>query len=251
MVGPAARSYSCDIGRRRWDMPGACPQPTDTMPTLSFLDAALFLLESPDRHFNVGPLIVLDPPKRAAREICRQAPRAHAQASGRGAVHLPVVQIDARHAFARGGSRLRPGPARAPRDPAGAGQPEAAARPGRRVASEDARPRPPLVGALCDRRLGRRQGRVVRQDASRRDRWAHLREGGLQLARAVAERPRRACHVGRPARSARASARPAPRAPTPLRSGLDKAVGVASMVTSLYRMLVGQWRVALPEKATR
>ena len=64
MVGPAARSYSCDIGRRRWDRPGACPQPTDTMPTLSFLDAALFLLESPDRHFNVGPLVMLDPPAR-------------------------------------------------------------------------------------------------------------------------------------------------------------------------------------------
>jgi WS/DGAT/MGAT family acyltransferase len=34
------------------------------MPTLSFLDAALFLLESPDRHFNVGPLVMLDPPVR-------------------------------------------------------------------------------------------------------------------------------------------------------------------------------------------
>jgi diacylglycerol O-acyltransferase len=34
------------------------------MPTLSFLDAALFLLESPDRHFNVGPLVMLDPPAR-------------------------------------------------------------------------------------------------------------------------------------------------------------------------------------------
>ncbi|MGR4868257.1 wax ester/triacylglycerol synthase domain-containing protein [Variovorax sp. LARHSF232] len=34
------------------------------MPALSVLDLAMFVLESPDRHFNVGPLIVLDPPGR-------------------------------------------------------------------------------------------------------------------------------------------------------------------------------------------
>lgn len=34
------------------------------MPTLSPLDLAMFLLESPQRHFNVGPLVVLDPPPR-------------------------------------------------------------------------------------------------------------------------------------------------------------------------------------------
>jgi diacylglycerol O-acyltransferase len=32
------------------------------MPALSVLDMAMFVLESPQRHFNVGPLIVLDPP---------------------------------------------------------------------------------------------------------------------------------------------------------------------------------------------
>jgi len=36
-----------------------------TMPALSVLDLAMFVLESPDRHFNVGPLVVLDPPVRS------------------------------------------------------------------------------------------------------------------------------------------------------------------------------------------
>jgi len=34
------------------------------MPALSVLDLAMFLLESRDRHFNVGPLIVVDPPPK-------------------------------------------------------------------------------------------------------------------------------------------------------------------------------------------
>lgn len=34
------------------------------MPALTLLDAAMFLFESPQRHFNVGPLVVLDPPLR-------------------------------------------------------------------------------------------------------------------------------------------------------------------------------------------
>jgi diacylglycerol O-acyltransferase len=34
------------------------------MPALSVLDLAVFLLESRERHFNVGPLIVVDPPPK-------------------------------------------------------------------------------------------------------------------------------------------------------------------------------------------
>ena len=34
------------------------------MPALSVIDLAMFLLETPERPFNVGPLIVLDPPAR-------------------------------------------------------------------------------------------------------------------------------------------------------------------------------------------
>ena len=32
------------------------------MPALSVIDLAMFLLETPERPFNIGPLIVLDPP---------------------------------------------------------------------------------------------------------------------------------------------------------------------------------------------
>ncbi|MDM0117358.1 wax ester/triacylglycerol synthase family O-acyltransferase [Variovorax sp. J22R133] len=34
------------------------------MPALSLIDAAMFLFETPERPFNIGPLIVLDPPAR-------------------------------------------------------------------------------------------------------------------------------------------------------------------------------------------
>ena len=34
------------------------------MPALSVIDLAMFLLETPERPFNIGPLIVLDPPAR-------------------------------------------------------------------------------------------------------------------------------------------------------------------------------------------
>ena len=34
------------------------------MPALSVLDLAMFLLESRERHFNVGPLIVVEPPEK-------------------------------------------------------------------------------------------------------------------------------------------------------------------------------------------
>jgi len=34
------------------------------MPALSVLDLAMFVLESRERHFNVGPLIVIDPPEK-------------------------------------------------------------------------------------------------------------------------------------------------------------------------------------------
>ena len=34
------------------------------MPALSIIDAAMFLFETPERPFNIGPLIVLDPPAR-------------------------------------------------------------------------------------------------------------------------------------------------------------------------------------------
>ena len=35
------------------------------MPALSVIDLAMFLLETPERPFNIGPLVVLDPPARA------------------------------------------------------------------------------------------------------------------------------------------------------------------------------------------
>lgn len=34
------------------------------MPALSVMDLAMFLLETPERPFNVGPLVVLDPPQK-------------------------------------------------------------------------------------------------------------------------------------------------------------------------------------------
>ncbi|MEJ8858090.1 wax ester/triacylglycerol synthase domain-containing protein [Variovorax robiniae] len=34
------------------------------MPALSVIDLAMFLLETPERPFNIGPLVVLDPPRR-------------------------------------------------------------------------------------------------------------------------------------------------------------------------------------------
>ncbi|MDM0117351.1 wax ester/triacylglycerol synthase family O-acyltransferase [Variovorax sp. J22R133] len=34
------------------------------MPALSVIDLAMFLLETPERPFNIGPLVVLDPPER-------------------------------------------------------------------------------------------------------------------------------------------------------------------------------------------
>lgn len=37
------------------------------MPALSVIDLAMFLLETPERPFNIGPLIVLDPPERGRK----------------------------------------------------------------------------------------------------------------------------------------------------------------------------------------
>jgi len=39
------------------------------MPALSALDLAMFLLESPERPFNIGPLLLLRPPPRSARRF--------------------------------------------------------------------------------------------------------------------------------------------------------------------------------------
>ena len=35
------------------------------MPALSAMDLAMFVLESPERPFNIGPLVLLRPPARA------------------------------------------------------------------------------------------------------------------------------------------------------------------------------------------
>lgn len=35
------------------------------MPTLSAMDLAMFVLESPERPFNIGPLVLLRPPAKA------------------------------------------------------------------------------------------------------------------------------------------------------------------------------------------
>ena len=37
------------------------------MPQLSVIDLAMFLLETPARPFNIGPLVLLRPPKGARR----------------------------------------------------------------------------------------------------------------------------------------------------------------------------------------
>ena len=37
------------------------------MPNLSVIDLAMFLLETPERPFNIGPLVLLRPPKGARR----------------------------------------------------------------------------------------------------------------------------------------------------------------------------------------
>ena len=44
------------------------------MPKLSVIDLAMFLLETPKRPFNIGPLVLLRPPKSARRFADRLHP---------------------------------------------------------------------------------------------------------------------------------------------------------------------------------
>lgn len=52
------------------------------MPQLSVIDLAMFLLETPERPFNVGPLVLLRPPKGARRFADRLLERMLKQEAG-------------------------------------------------------------------------------------------------------------------------------------------------------------------------
>jgi diacylglycerol O-acyltransferase / wax synthase len=85
------------------------------MPALSVLDLAMFVLESPQRHFNVGPLILLDPPphrrkgfadRLLARMLKRPAGPPFTYRLNMGRLGLPSLEVDPEFDLARHVHRL-------------------------------------------------------------------------------------------------------------------------------------------------
>ncbi len=177
------------------------------MPALSVIDLAMFLLETPERPFNIGPLIVLDPPVRGRDAFADRLSSAHAEAAAGHSLQLPAANAADRCALVGGRPERRPGRSPAPPDAAAAGQLRAAVRRRMRTARDAARPLQAAVGPVGHRRARRRQGGAVRQGAPRHHRRTYLRAGGVELARHFAHRSNGARALGRraapPARECR------------------------------------------------
>ena len=166
------------------------------MPALSAIDLAMFMLETRERPFNIGPLVLLRPPAGFKGNF---ADKLHAKLLKRppgppfnyrlvlSLTHAPSVEPMADPDIRGHVHRLT---LRARVD-------GAAAREGLRAARGATRPLGAAVAVLRDRRPGRRQRGAVRQGAPRHHRRAHLRQGGDAVDVRGPEGQRGARHVGR------------------------------------------------------
>ena len=183
------------------------------MPALSVIDLAMFLLETPERPFNIGPLIVLDPPARgrdtfadrlSARMLKRPLGTPFNYRLHTPLIGVPSLEVDPNADPAAHLHRLTlPAP----------GNFEQLFADRVRTARDAARPLPAAVGPVGHRRPRRRQGGAVRQGAPRHHRRAHLRAGGVELARHLDPPTARCVRCGRACRAARARAPNARRLP--------------------------------------
>jgi diacylglycerol O-acyltransferase len=209
------------------------------MPALSVLDLALFLLESPDRHFNVGPLILLDPPEgqRAnfadrlyARMLKRPAGAPFTYRLSQPTVGLPSLEEDPDFDLTRHVHRLTlkaPGTQKQLLD---------------HVATLHQKP---LDRALPLWQLyvidGLEDGKVALYGKMHHgviDGRTFVKVVSNWLALSPTDRTVRAMWEGLPKRESASAERAS--AADLLRGGLDKAVGTASTFAALYRMLAGQ-----------
>ena len=209
------------------------------MPALSVLDLAMFILESPDRHFNVGPLVVLDPPARGRTGF---ADRLHARLLERPAgppftyrlrtprVGMPSLEEDPDFDLARHVHRVTlkaPGSMRQLFD---------------------------QVGALHQKRLDRSQPLwqfyvIDGLEGGKVALFGKVHHGVIDgrtfvqvisnwLALSPGERAVRAMWEGVPQRASHAATQAT--VVERLRGAVGKAAGATATVASLYRMLAGQ-----------
>ncbi len=201
------------VARTLWRLPRRVRAERQAMPRLSAVDLAMFVLETDERPFNVGPLVVLKPPagfrgnfadKLFERMLKRPLGAPFHYRLNAPPIGIPALEVDPNADL----NQPRPSDDLERVGLKEGGFDGAPVRDSVQAARNETRSFAHAVGVLHHRWPRGWPGCALRQGPPRHHRRPHLCESDVQLAVGVADRSHRARDVGRSSENTERGPRP-------------------------------------------